>query len=138
MTNKSTKAIFERWISAFQAKDIEALVSLYHDDAVNWQVADQPANGKAEIRTMMESFFAAFPDAYTKIENIMYDGEWASWEWTGGGIFEQGLCHRVQFVAVLLKDLLDLFVAGPDNVEQLPVLINQECARYIENTGWVH
>jgi steroid delta-isomerase-like uncharacterized protein len=87
MTNKSTKDIFEQWILAFQAKDIEALVSLYHDDAVNWQVADQPANGKEEIRTMMESFFAAFPDAYTKIENIMYDGEWASWEWTGGGTF---------------------------------------------------
>ncbi len=87
MKHKSTKDVFEQWISAFQSKDVETIVSLYHNDAVNWQIADQPAKGKEEIRKMTESFFRSFPDAYTNIENIMYDGEWASWEWIGGGTF---------------------------------------------------
>jgi steroid delta-isomerase-like uncharacterized protein len=91
MKNKSTQDVFEQWISAFQSKDVERLVSLYHDDAVNWQVADQPAKGKEEIRKMTESFFMSFPDAYTKIENILYDDEWASWEWIGGGTFSKDM-----------------------------------------------
>ena len=49
MTRKSTKDVFEQWISAFQSKDVETLVSLYHDDAINWQIADQPAKAKEEI-----------------------------------------------------------------------------------------
>lgn len=91
MKHKSTKEVFEQWTSAFQSKDVETIVSLYHDDAVNWQVADRPANGREEIREMMESFFASFPDAYTNIEHIMYDGEWASWEWIGGGTFSKDM-----------------------------------------------
>ena len=98
MKHKSTKDVFEQWISAFQSKDVETIVSLYHNDAVNWQIADQPAKGKEEIRKMTESFFTSFPDAYTNIENIMYDGEWASWEWIGGGTF--------------LKDMGDMKATG--------------------------
>jgi steroid delta-isomerase-like uncharacterized protein len=96
--HRSTKDIFEKWISAFQSRDVETIVSLYHDDAVNWQIADRPAEGKEEIRKMMESFFTSFPDAYTKIENILYDGDWAAWEWTGGGTF--------------LKDMGDIKATG--------------------------
>jgi len=87
MKYKSTKDVFEQWISAFQSKDVKKIVSLYHDDAVNWQIADRPAEGIKEIREMMVSFFRSFPDAYTHAENIMYDGAWASWEWIGGGTF---------------------------------------------------
>lgn len=87
MKNKAIKDVFEQWISAFQAKDVERVVSLYHDDAVNWQIADSPVEGREKIREMMLSFFTSFPDAYTYIENIMYDGDWAAWEWTGGGTF---------------------------------------------------
>ena len=29
--------------------------------------------------------FAAFPDSYTEIVNVLGDGEWAALEWRGGG-----------------------------------------------------
>jgi steroid delta-isomerase-like uncharacterized protein len=54
---------------------------------VNWQVADQPVAGKAQIREMMAQFFAAFPDSFSRVENLMGEGEWAAWEWVGGGTF---------------------------------------------------
>lgn len=81
------KAVLSQWIDAFNRKDVDWIASLYHEDAVNWQVADQPVTGRAAIREMLAQFFAAFPDSYSRVENLMGDGEWAAWEWIGGGTF---------------------------------------------------
>lgn len=88
---EATKAVFEAWMTAWHAKDPDRIAALYHDDAVNWQVADTPAQGKGAIRDLLTAFFHAFPDTYTHIEHVMYDGEWAAWEWTGGGTFVHDL-----------------------------------------------
>jgi len=50
---------------AFLARDVDAIVALYADDAVNHQVPEEPLHGKAEIRRGFERFFAAFPDERT-------------------------------------------------------------------------
>jgi len=63
------------------------LFPFYHDDTVNWQVVDEPVTGKAQIREMLAQFFAAFPDSSSRVENLIGDGEWAAWEWVGGGTF---------------------------------------------------
>ena len=76
-----------KWIDAFASRDPDRVAALYHDDAVNWQVADDPVVGKENIRSMTAQFFTSFPDSYTNIENVMVDGEWAAWEWVGGGTF---------------------------------------------------
>ena len=75
------------WIEAFTARDADRVASFYHDNAVNWQVADEPVVGKENIRIMTAQFFASFPDSYGSVENIMADGDWAAWEWIGGGTF---------------------------------------------------
>jgi steroid delta-isomerase-like uncharacterized protein len=81
------KTLLAKWIEAFNRHDVDVVASYYHDDAVNWQVADEPVAGKAQIRAMLAAFFAAFPDSYARVENLMGDGEWAAWEWVGGGTF---------------------------------------------------
>lgn len=88
---ETTEYVFHSWIKAFQAHDIDAIVQWYHDDAVNWQVAEEPVVGRTAIKEMMQTFFTAFPDAYTNVESILIDGEWASWEWVGGGTFKNDL-----------------------------------------------
>ena len=85
------KALLAAWIDAFNRHDANLVASLYHDDAVNWQVADEPVAGKAQIREMVVQFFAAFPDSYSRVENLLGDGEWAAWEWVGGGTFVSDL-----------------------------------------------
>lgn len=76
------------WIDAFQACDVERVAACYADDAVNFQVAaGEPAIGRAQIKADTASFFAAFPDAWSRIENLIGDGDWAAWEWVGGGTF---------------------------------------------------
>ncbi len=38
-----------------------------------------------DIVAGIAGFFAAFPDSYTEIVNVLGDGEWAALEWRGGG-----------------------------------------------------
>lgn len=84
---KSTE-LLEKWISAFQACDADRVAACYADDAVNFQVAaGASAIGREQIKADTAAFFAAFPDAWSRVENLMGDGDWAAWEWIGGGTF---------------------------------------------------
>ena len=53
----SPKRIISRWVELFNKADAAGLAGLYHDDAVNHQVANEPIEGKANIRTMFEKEF---------------------------------------------------------------------------------
>jgi steroid delta-isomerase-like uncharacterized protein len=80
--------LLRKWIDAFNGHDIDALVGFYHPEAVNSQVAaGDPARGIEKIRSDFEEFFRGFPDSFANAENIMADGDWAAWEWEGGGTF---------------------------------------------------
>lgn len=46
------KEVICRWVDAFNAHDVEAIACLYHEEAVNHQVANEPVCGLAAIREM--------------------------------------------------------------------------------------
>lgn len=78
--------LLRKWIEAFQRCDSAGVAECYADDAVNFQVATgQPDVGIDAIRAGNDMFFAAFPDAWSRVENLIGDGDWAAWEWIGGG-----------------------------------------------------
>ncbi len=52
------RQIVEEWVKKFNAGDADGLAELYHDDAVNHQVTQQPVEGRSAIRTMFEREFA--------------------------------------------------------------------------------
>jgi ketosteroid isomerase-like protein len=74
------KKVLMEWINAFNRGDSETLAQLYHDDAVNHQVANEPVEGKAAIKKMFEHEFAA-AEMVCIPENIFEDGDWAIMEW---------------------------------------------------------
>jgi len=53
------KEVVDRWVEVFNAGDADGLAALYHDDAVNHQVAETPVEGRAAIRDMFRREFAA-------------------------------------------------------------------------------
>jgi Ketosteroid isomerase homolog len=73
------KELIKQWIELFNQKDI-AIAELYHDDAINHQVANEPIIGKENIRKMFESEFSAV-EMVCIPENLFEDGEWAILEW---------------------------------------------------------
>jgi len=83
-----SKQLLQTWIAAFQRWDTDAVVACYADDAVNFQVAaGEPAVGIEQIRIDTAEFFQGFPDAWSRVDNLISDGDWAAWEWVGGGTF---------------------------------------------------
>ena len=75
---KSPKEVLSDWVAAYNARDPHALSALYHDDAVNHQVAlGEPLRGRAALLESFITFFRAFPDNHTNPENMFQDGQWA-------------------------------------------------------------
>jgi len=78
----------KNWIAAFQAGDVESVTGCYAEDAVNFQIATgEPAVGREQIAADTREFFKGFPDAWSRVENLIADGDRAAWEWVGGGTF---------------------------------------------------
>lgn len=74
------KEVLLEWIKAFNKGDSKTLAEMYHDDAINHQVANEPVKGKAAIQKMFEDEFAA-AEMVCLPEKIFEDGEWAIMEW---------------------------------------------------------
>ena len=74
------KDVLNKFVEAFNNADVEALASLYSEDSVNHQVAEQPVEGREAIKQMFIEEFAK-ADMTCIVENIFEDGDWAILEW---------------------------------------------------------
>jgi limonene-1,2-epoxide hydrolase len=74
------KDVVRAWVKAFNRADVDALVSLYEQDAINHQVAEAPVQGRAAIGEMLRKGFVA-TKMVCIVENLFQDGEWAIVEW---------------------------------------------------------
>jgi limonene-1,2-epoxide hydrolase len=84
MSTRNPRQTLLAFHHAFTGRDVEALASLYAEDAINYQTPEEPLVGRAAIRASFEEFFAAFPNETTEIVALHEVGEWAIWEWIGG------------------------------------------------------
>ena len=76
----SPTQIIRQFVKHFNAQDAIRLAELYHDDAVNHQVANDPVIGKQAISGMFKSEFDT-AEMVCIVENIFEDGEWGILEW---------------------------------------------------------
>lgn len=74
------KELVNKWVETFNKSDAQEIAALYHDDAINHQVANEPVVGKKSIQEMFEYEFAQ-ANMVCIVENIFEDGEWAILEW---------------------------------------------------------
>jgi len=74
------KETINKFVDLFNRQDVNGLAELYHDDAINHQVANDPVVGKAAIKAMFENEFA-LAEMVCIVEHIFEDGEWAILEW---------------------------------------------------------
>lgn len=72
--------IVNTWIERFNAGDIDGLMELYAEDAVNHQVVTDPLRGREAIRKLFEVEFERAE--MTCIPEKIHDaGDWAILEW---------------------------------------------------------
>ena len=74
------KELIKQWVELFNQCDNNALADLYHEDAINHQVANEPIEGKENIKKMFANDFSSV-EMVCIVENIFEDGEWAILEW---------------------------------------------------------
>lgn len=74
------KELIEEWVKLFNEGNAEKIVELYHVDAVNHQVANEPIEGKNAIGKMFADEFRVATMICIP-ENIFEDGEWGILEW---------------------------------------------------------
>jgi limonene-1,2-epoxide hydrolase len=73
------KEVLRAFIEAFNRADADALADLHAENAINYQVAGSPVEGREAIRRMfVESFAAATMVCIAG--NLFEDGEWAIME----------------------------------------------------------
>lgn len=80
MVSLRPRDVVERWVDAFNRRDVDALAAFYAPSAVNHQVAEEPVAGREAIRKMFADGFAA-AEMVCIVENLFEDGEWAILEW---------------------------------------------------------
>jgi len=71
------KQLVAYWVHVFNKADANALADLYHDDAINHQVANQPVTGKPAILEMFRNEFSkaemvCIPENILKMANGPY------------------------------------------------------------------
>ena len=74
------KELVEEWVQLFNLRKANEIADLYHDDAINHQVANEPIEGKEAIMDMFTYEFS-IAEMTCLPENIFEDGEWAILEW---------------------------------------------------------
>lgn len=74
------KEVVSQWVDAFNTGNADAIASLYHNNATNHQVANEPVKGIEAIKAMFENEFSA-TKMVCIVENIFEDGQWAILEW---------------------------------------------------------
>lgn len=75
------KEVVLKWLEAFNNISVDELAALYHEDAINHQVANEPVIGRSNIYQMFCEEFAS-ADMECIMENLFEDGEWAILEWS--------------------------------------------------------
>ena len=71
----------EALFDAFNRHDVDTLVGLYAEHAVNHQMPASPLRGRGAIRRSLEEGFAAIPDMRCRLVNIIGDGDRGAVEW---------------------------------------------------------
>ena len=51
------KSVIIKWVELFNLGNADELAELYHDDAINHQVANEPVNGKIQKASGAVVFF---------------------------------------------------------------------------------
>lgn len=74
------KEVVQQWVDAFNHADLEAILALYSENAINHQVANEPVVGKKAIREMFTKEFST-AEMVCIVEHIFEDGQWAILEW---------------------------------------------------------
>lgn len=99
-------AMLDRFVAAWNAHDLEALMACFTDECVFWSSSGPHPEGgifegREAVAAASAAIFRAFPDAAWTESRTTVFGDRALWEWTFVGTGQAGARTRVRGVDVL-------------------------------------
>lgn len=81
--NQPLEALIDRYAGAWNQHDVEAILALHTEDAVfENHTSGGIAIGKLQIRALLDSVFATFPDLHFSTRRAYFGANVAVLEWT--------------------------------------------------------
>ncbi|CAB4581376.1 unannotated protein [freshwater metagenome] len=76
------RSFFHRYLSAWGARDVDALMAFFTDDVVfRDTTTGHGATGSAKMRRFAEASFASYPDSHFELRTHVCDGTTFAMEW---------------------------------------------------------
>jgi steroid delta-isomerase-like uncharacterized protein len=80
---RELESLIDRLNAAWNAKDAEAIESLFAADAVHEDVTSGSVRrGVSAVRALFTETWRAIPDVRTQVVRVIGQEDWAAWEWT--------------------------------------------------------
>lgn len=93
MTDRAATAVAGAWCKAYNAHDVERVISLYAPGGRHVEIAqDRSAQGPEAIRQGLDALLAAFPDAYWAQDDVIVTKTGAAIAYTLTGSLQRQLC----------------------------------------------
>src|SRR5688572_10184208 len=114
--NSATQAIVDRYAEAWNRHDVGAILGLHTEDAVfENHTSGGTAVGKAQIRALLESVFATFPDLRFATRRAYFAENVAVLEWTASATHREPIARGAHTFAPTGKTL------GWNGMDVLPI-----------------
>jgi len=88
-------------VDRYNARDVEGLVALYHDDAAYWSPLGDWQHGVGPIRAHLDELHRTLPDEQMSIEALVTDGVTAVVEFKSSGTSPAGKTYSIEFTEVI-------------------------------------
>ncbi len=100
-SRESSREMVERIVAAYNAKDVDALVALYHPDARYWSALGDWQEGIAAITEHIEELHRTLPDEQMEILSLIGGEGVAVAEFRSTGRNPAGVDYSIEFTEVI-------------------------------------
>ena len=104
-SREESRAMVDRIVAAYNAKDVDAIAALYHPDARYWSALGDWQEGLPAIRAHIEHLHETLPDEQMEIVSLMGEDDIAVAEFRSTGTNPSGEPYTLDFTEVIeLRD----------------------------------
>lgn len=132
-SREESRAIVERIVAAYNAKDADALAALYHPDARYWSALGDWQEGLPAIRGHIEELHRTLPDEQMETLSLIGGPDLAVAEFRSTGTAPSGEPYMIEFTEVIeLRDGRISQVKVYLDPEEVQAVMGQQARRRAE------
>ncbi|MCH8991160.1 MAG: nuclear transport factor 2 family protein [Acidobacteria bacterium] len=98
------RLLIHRIVTAYNSRDVDALVALYRPDITYWSAIDGLQEGADAVREHLDHLHATIPEEQMTAQTVITDGELIVVEFESTGTNPAGNSYTIEFTEVFELD----------------------------------